>query len=253
MAIYSTHYKFESPADENSSIWRYMSFSKFVALLQNNALYFTVANRFEDRWEGTLPARIKQIMSDEMVSFFEAARLNNAINCWHMREYESATMWKSYAPNGEGVAIKSTFSRLARCFNTRDSTVSHSCHVLIGKVRYDCDESSHYDLSNGYIPLLCKRKYFSDENEIRAVIGGGDLNKLFQSGMHGLNVPIDLNELVEKIYVDPVASDWFLELMKSIVNDRFKVERSFIGEKPLKTTDLPPVSSITIDDLCIKN
>ena len=47
MARYESHPVFELP-DDSTTIWRYMGFSKFISLLNSSALYFIVANRFED-------------------------------------------------------------------------------------------------------------------------------------------------------------------------------------------------------------
>lgn len=244
MAHYQTHPVFEAPDDENVSIWRYMTFSKFVSLIHYSALYFTVANRFDDRWEGTLPIKNKENMDVRIVSFFEQARSSNAINCWHQRKCESSTMWKSYATRNEGVAIKSTFSRLTKCFLEKESTITYKQPVHIGKVKYIDFSTEICDSTNAYTPLLFKRDYFIDENEIRAIIGGGILDTLFMQGLHGVNVPVDLDILIESIYVDPVAFGWFFELVKSIVGDKFEVKRSSIGkshQKPQTALLLEPI------------
>ena len=52
MARYEAHPVFELP-NPSTVIWRYMGFSKFVALLNSSALYFTVASKYEDK--GVLP------------------------------------------------------------------------------------------------------------------------------------------------------------------------------------------------------
>ena len=52
---YKTHPVFEKPSDENATIWRYMSFSRFVWLMDRSQLYFRVLNQLEDVHEATLP------------------------------------------------------------------------------------------------------------------------------------------------------------------------------------------------------
>lgn len=245
MAYYQPHPVFEAPEDENACIWRYMSFSKFFSLIHYGALYFTVANKFDDRWEGTLPIKNKENMDVRIISFFEQARSTNAINCWHQRECESSSMWKIYATHNEGVAIKTTYSRLTKCFLDKEGTITYKLPVHIGKVKYIDFSAEKHNWSNAYTPLLFKRDYFIDENEIRAIIGGGILDTLFMQGLHGVNVPVDLSILIESIYVDPVAFDWFFELVKSIVGDKFEVKRSSIGQEPPKTSNGPPVRAYT--------
>ena len=52
--MYKEHNSFES-IDDNKKIWRYMDFTKFIDILENEALFFTRSDRFEDKFEGTLP------------------------------------------------------------------------------------------------------------------------------------------------------------------------------------------------------
>lgn len=52
--MYKEHNSFES-IDDNKKIWRYVDFTKFVDILENEALFFTRSDRFEDKFKGTLP------------------------------------------------------------------------------------------------------------------------------------------------------------------------------------------------------
>ena len=36
-----------------------------------------------------------------------------AVNCWHINEHESAAMWDLYLKSNEGIAIQSTYQKLA--------------------------------------------------------------------------------------------------------------------------------------------
>jgi hypothetical protein len=42
---------FDLSVDENQNLWRYMDFSKFVAMMQQGGIYFTRAANFDDRFE----------------------------------------------------------------------------------------------------------------------------------------------------------------------------------------------------------
>lgn len=242
MARYEPHPVFYLP-DDSTALWRYMGFSKFIALLNSSALYFTVANKFEDRWEGTIPVANKVSLDPRIVSFYEQSRSTNAVNCWHERERESATMWKSYTSGNEGIAIKSTVGRLRTCFRSTEGNVTSDAVVLIGQVQYMDYDRETLEVSNAYIPLLRKRSFFSDEKEVRAVVGSPLLTSFFLQGLHGVRVPVDLDTLIGEILIDPVASDWFVDLIREIVGDRFPIAKSSIGERPPQSTDGPPVMS----------
>ena len=136
MAYYEEHPVFYNPENIHATIWRYMSFSKFISILDKNALYFSVANKLEDKWEGTLPYKNKENMEESIISFFEQARASNAINCWHMREVESASMWKSYVNDSDGIAIKSSFSRLTECFKEIEAITTYKLPLHVGVVKY---------------------------------------------------------------------------------------------------------------------
>lgn len=52
------HPVFKKPADENIKIWRYLSFAKYVSLLDRKTLFFRRVDRLEDKFEATLPKHI---------------------------------------------------------------------------------------------------------------------------------------------------------------------------------------------------
>lgn len=45
---------FSAPKDKNTKIWRYMDFTKFVALLTQSELFFASPEQFDDPCEGSL-------------------------------------------------------------------------------------------------------------------------------------------------------------------------------------------------------
>jgi hypothetical protein len=91
-----------------------MDFTKLVSLIDSRRLFFTRADRLGDPFEGSWPRinvharrQISEGMPSENQQGFAQAmeRLReiskkwpkyNAVNCWHMNDYESAAMWKLY-------------------------------------------------------------------------------------------------------------------------------------------------------------
>src|ERR1700682_6410865 len=121
---------FRSPPDENALIWRYLDFTKLVDLLDTNTLFFTRADRFEDRFEGSYPQPnvatrpnvfVKKGFSEKnaketaalMTYFSREIRRYMAINCWHINPHESAAMWRLYLKSNEGISIQSTYKYLS--------------------------------------------------------------------------------------------------------------------------------------------
>ena len=46
-----------NPPNDKDVLWRYTNFEVFVNLLDTEALYFTRADKFEDPYEGFIPAK----------------------------------------------------------------------------------------------------------------------------------------------------------------------------------------------------
>ncbi len=130
------------PANEHTTIWRYMDFTKFFSLLDKKALYFARSDRFSDKFEGATPiptikAREAYVLGSgtplvEEVSkgWSQSSREVRKwifLNCWHMNSYESAAMWQLYVQKNEGIAIRSTFARLG-------DSLSSPYDLLIGMV-----------------------------------------------------------------------------------------------------------------------
>jgi hypothetical protein len=157
------------------------------------------------------------------------------VNCWHNNEYESSAMWKSYLKGDEGVAIESSANRLLLSLKqTKDI-------IFMGKVKYIDYEKESITDEDKSIPFLYKRKSFEHKKEIRLnlrmpwheIINGvlttypdmeiPDIMKAEdimwtkeRLGALGVYIPINLDALIEKVYVSPTAEDWFYDLVKSV-------------------------------------
>jgi len=218
---------FEKPKDENAKIWRYMDFSKLVSLLDMSKLFFPRADKLGDPFEGSYPRgnvilrpiTYKDVPKDKLGTLSEFYRIFvkfTAISCWHLNEYESAAMWKLYLKSNEGIAIQSTFSRLKSSFLDENHT------IYIGKVKY-IDYDKELISREGYpSAFVHKRKSFEHEQELRAVIQSfirkrnGEINWSKPPFKDGLYVSVNLDTLIEKVYLAPTCPNWLLELVKSV-------------------------------------
>lgn len=230
--MYQPHPDFEPP-DDTTPLWRYVDFTKFVYLLETRGLWFTRADRFVDRFEGSFTfedARRRRDWAppvrEEVGRQIEALRSRTCLSCWHRNEYESAAMWELYLKSDEGVAIRSTFPRMQAALRNADTPVH------IGVVRYlDYDRES-IPADTTFAPLLHKRRSFAHENEVRALVQrDGD-----DDDDDGRLVPCDLDGLIEQVFVSPHAPDWFQELVASIsrrYGHGWRVVRSDLGRDPV--------------------
>lgn len=168
----------------------------------------------------------------------ELAKRNRSItfvNSWHLQEHESIAMWKIYSHGNEGIAIQSTYEGLI------ESLVSYEEYgVNIGLIKYiDYDKEiiPHNDVISTYIH---KRKSFEHEKELRALVWTLQDNKnSFEENKYkdddGFYVPVDMEKLIDKIYVAPNAPNWVLEIIKDVVGKfelKKDVMRSSLASRP---------------------
>lgn len=230
----------KSPKDENIAIWRYMDFTKFVDLLERQKLFFACADKFEDLFEGSFPkenAKLWPMDYKEQTKYiFSILKKFTFINCWHMNDCESAAMWKLYLKSNEGIAIQSTFKRLKDSFNKTPKELLIGIGV-VGYINYEKGGDRILEKTS-ITPYLHKRKSYEHEKELRAVNqqyppGALDPNELGK--YKGLHVAVELDTLIEKIYIAPNAPQWFSDLVKAVV-ERYNLN------KTVKTSDLSKAS-----------
>ena len=257
--LYREHFVFKAPRDEDQSIWRYMDFTKFVSLLDKSALFFARSDKLKDEFEGSYPtvtvikreSQFKKIFEDfnvepdssstvdKLCQWLKQIRSYVAINCWNVSNQESAALWKLYLKSNEGIAIKSNYRRLKSSFNAAEDD------IYIGMVRYiDYSKQSIPD-TNILRPFVTKRRSFEHEHELRALLynrpstSRGSHGELFMGRPffdNGKYVPINLHELIDKIYVAPTCPDWLKELVESLLklySIDVQVVRSSLDEPPV--------------------
>jgi hypothetical protein len=254
---------FIAPGNPYATIWRYLDFTKFVALLDTRELFFAPVTAFEDQFEGSYSSLNIDSREDfwarnvggsnperMAASHAELAReLPHWVfaSCWSLSESESAAFWGLYAPVSGGVAVRSTVQSLIECFDSPESTDGPLDPLYVGKVDYldyNKDLIPEHDL---LYPFVHKRRSFEFESELRAVIthfpegedadGGVTAEELQEAtAPDGLTVAVDIQRLIEAVHISPTAPPWFFQLVSSVV-ERYecftKVIQSSLSEEPL--------------------
>ena len=199
-----------TPVDPDVQLWRYMDFTKFISLIDRAALFFTRVQhlRHFDSFEGsyskvTLDGALAPAPNPLLADFDH----HIVVNSWHISDGESAAMWDLYLRERPGLAIRSTFQRLADSFSRSKSD------ILIGKVRYidHLSEAMPADMLkdgfNGLVAYMCKRKSFVHEAELRCVAivqeQPGSVEGFLENG--GMYIPVDLDCLIDEVVVSPNA------------------------------------------------
>jgi hypothetical protein len=256
---YDEHPVFTPPDDPETAIWRYIDFAKLVSLLESRSLFFARAESLNDPFEGSYSQfnvmnRTKVSMEIPMDQLARMAEIYHQftkwtfVNCWNMSSHESAALWGLYVPPTGGVAVRSTFDRLRRAFGSTEplEEVDPTPRIHIGQVKYVDYETDWMPEGNSMWPFVHKRHSFEFEREIRALYQwvpaeaakDGDVGHLDFSKpvIPGFSFAVDLDLLVERIYVSPTAPDWFAGLVSDVCS-RYglgaTVEQSSLAASPV--------------------
>ena len=184
--VFKKHPEFDTPSDD-TVIWRYFDFTKFMSLLQERTLFFTRGDKFHDLFEGSLPkrnaARLMELFSKENRSPGDARELGLlnrkfvAVNCWHLDDIETDAMWRLYLKGkGEGVAIRSTVRGLKTSLK---DPPGHVCSVFIGTVKYIDYDTAEFAIQSQFTRFLHKRLAFKHDTSAAPLV---EIESKAQSG-----------------------------------------------------------------------
>ena len=259
IVLYSDKQIFNPPESGDTVVWRYLDFTKFIALLNSSELFFSRADFFNDPLEGSLTkptvVRFNELFKShssdaarkDFAGALESFRGIIGINCWHMNNSESDAMWQLYLKNNEGIAIRSTFSKLKNSIKDTRYDVSASC---VQYVDYD-QHSFPIEITetgfnfNFYDLYITKRRSFSHEKELRLITTTkkdtytGRIYKDMHKGSElngGLGIRIDLKILIESIYISPTSPGWFKKLIEDTIvkfNYDFSIKDSTLRQEPM--------------------
>ena len=157
------------------------------------------------------------------------------MNCWQIKDTETNWMWSEYVKGNGGVAINTTYKNLTKCFLERTKFDIHC-----GKIKYIDYKSDKFSELRGFEYYLHKRKPFTDENELRAMVllMPHEKNKIPEDDFNesGIYVPVDLNILLDRVVLSPNGELWLRELVQSLLdnNNLHKtIETSELIKKPV--------------------
>lgn len=215
------------PEDPNTIIWKYLDLSKFLDLLLSRKLFLSRSDKFEDQYEGTFSEptfeEIKRLSENnpEFLSYYKSHREKVVVSSWHINEYESFAMWQIFTQNSEGLAIQSTIGRLQKALEVEQDTEQY-----IGEVNYIDYKKEYIPFEDTFFPFLFKRKSFQYEREVRVL---SDLSDQQIKINDGIKIDIDINQLIEKIYIHPKSENWYKKLVIELVSKLgfdFEIEKS---------------------------
>lgn len=225
--MYVNNPNIKIPENPDTVIWKYMDLSKFLDILISGKMFMSRSDKFEDQFEGTFSEptfeEIKKISENnpKFLDYYKSHRENVVISSWHTNQYESFAMWQIFTKNNEGLAIQSTIGRLKEALQKEKHTQQY-----IGEVNYIDYKKELIPFDDAFFPFLFKRKSFQYENEIRVISDVTSQNLIINDG---LKINVDIDKMIEKIYIHPKSENWYKKLVIEVVSKigfDFDIEKS---------------------------
>ncbi|WBL23847.1 DUF2971 domain-containing protein [Zunongwangia sp. HRR-M8] len=231
--------KHEDLRTENTSelpLWRYMDLWKFLKIINSSSLFFPSVGLLGDQMEGKIPELVYLGMKehdkqngrdDSFVDVFknfmeDYSRNKTLVLSWNAAKTESFALWKMYAKDKLGVAIKTDLKSLKKCFNNTKE------EIFIGEVSYFDENKPEYNIGQ-FSTLLTKHIYYNYEKEVRCLTRmKDDENLTFK------NISVDLNELIREVYISPFAYESglleIIEFLREKHKLNFEIKMSGIND-----------------------
>lgn len=233
---------------------RYLSFSRFLAMLELG-LFVPKASLFEDQLEGVIQFT-SEATAPKSVSQSDLLALREWIyvSCWYDDHHESHAMWSIYGSSHESVAIQTTAHQLIKA----NWSFPEKPHTYLDKVRYvRPGETADFaatgvtvlvdrEIPGGFTPiyaahsLFMKHKGYEYENEMRLVAVDPEASTTEKNPSQGKYLsPSASRELIEKIFIHPLAPKWFEETTQLVVKKydlNVNVTRSSLSHSQLTPT-----------------
>ena len=229
--VFTEHPVFEAPPRE-ATLWRYMDFARYLALLERRALFFSSVRNFSDRFEGALTPTLLAELTAQPGDAADAHinwKLGSYLNCWNEDADESVALWNMYTSPAGGVAIKSSLASIQAALEPDTAAQVPPDELYAGRVRYVDYRTAAIPAENAFWPLVHKRTPYRFEHEVRLVAWPQRLIRAAQAlqpqnwwaavgdiAPLGYDVGIDPAVLIEAVVVAPEAPEWLRDLVVSV-------------------------------------
>jgi hypothetical protein len=140
------------------------------------------------------------------------------VHCWFGWDDEDQKMWNEYGDHGCGVCVRTTARRLREFLSLPPDMSINLCGVT-----YSGDENPIAEIIS-FLAACRKRPQFSHEREIRLIAQLGETTWQASYTENGLSTPdhqmvgVNLERLIERIYIGPNASDAVFQEVESLGN-----------------------------------
>ena len=209
-------------SEPEATLWRYGDYWKFRDLFRKGKLYFTRADRLEDKKEGRFTKANRDRQSRLFAPAFadlrlgdpatirkiqESHRVRTYLNCWHKNHDENPLMWSVYTQSSESIAVRTSTPRLL-------AAVGERCRAF--DVQYIGEDEAIPELHSLALFAYKRRDQFAFEQEFRLVymLPIDEPVWLDRPEDFGRRLPADPKSFVEELRFHPAASLQFKDQVR---------------------------------------
>ena len=206
---------------KDKEIFRIFSFERFVDLLSEKRLALVLPEKWDDPFENFVINSRISLLGVKQAIFGQ---------CW---TYNSETdfMWRVYAPDKNGIKIKSRIDKLYDNLTKNEKCIESNQIPFVGSVIYENWDkikekfeqlSLHNDILTNDLKTLIetlyiKRKEFVAEKEFRIIVF--DDNKQNSDNYDNvIFIDIEPTEIIEEIIIDPRVDNEKFQVWKNLFN-----------------------------------
>lgn len=233
----------------NKEIWRYRSLDQYRSILEDEYLWFSRPDQFDDPFEGSIPSKNAesrmQNYDTEIASarseFRYTYRYTTYLSCWYSEQHESDAMWRLYSDDNGGLAIKSTPDQLKTAIVQSEADIERS-DIVDGDVEYQNYDRFNIESDSPIAPLFYKRKAFRFENEYRVLLHftsdsfhGATVENIDNDQPKGIPVLVNIERLIDEVVISPDASNTFENEVEEVTEKSgydIKVTKSNLYKDP---------------------
>lgn len=199
----------ELPLSE--TLWRYMDYWKFEALLKHSALYFSRPDQFEDPFEGRFSPGNSTKMSASDAAFYAAYKIQPFtkeleasqeimrqvvfISCWHRAKTESREMWQAYTSCPDSIVVTTSAKALYRFVRGK---------IVKSPVKYHNDAFPRTEFGHTTL-FFYKPSGYRFEQEFRMLLTPGEDEAVRQDEL-GRQVTVSVKKIIHRVITHPKAS-----------------------------------------------
>jgi hypothetical protein len=216
---YLDHLELPSAPAEDEVIWRYLSLTQFLNIVNDQTFHFTRIDRLSD----SFPDIEKQVALNALAgisaestrrSFDLMKRVQSAVfsNSWYENDSHAHLRWEIYGGNYE-LAIRTTVGSLQKALSPS------SQKIYMSSVQYIDFASASMPTGNVFLPSVHKQHQSRDEKEVRLLLLQTGGHAAFSPGPEqGVDVTIDAASLIKGVRVTPRSAPWFRSLVSSLAD-----------------------------------